>query len=138
MARSTDSVWTLGGLSLPDLLRRTVRESWQDEVFGQAGRMAFYHFIAIFRLLLVFLSITTHIPRVDEGMKRAIQDMSNQVLPNQVSQLLQAMIEELSQHAHSRVPLLPVLAGAAWAALKCNLGFGFRPEYRLRGERGPP
>lgn len=81
------------GLFLPELVRRTARESWQDEVFGQAGRMAFYHLIAIFPLLLVFLSITTRIPRADEGMKNAIQDMSSQVLPNQFRQLFQTMVE---------------------------------------------
>ena len=48
MRKSIGNLWTLGGLSLFDLLRRTVRECWQDEVFGQGGRMAFYHFLAIF------------------------------------------------------------------------------------------
>jgi hypothetical protein len=26
------NLWTLGGMSLPELLRRTARECWQDEV----------------------------------------------------------------------------------------------------------
>jgi len=37
-------LWSLGGLSLWQLLRRTARETWQDSVFGQGGRMAFYQF----------------------------------------------------------------------------------------------
>lgn len=45
---------TLGGLSLREVLRRTIRESWEDAVFGQGGRMAFYHFLALFPSLLVF------------------------------------------------------------------------------------
>lgn len=137
MARSTHHLWTLGGLSLRDLLRRTARESWQDEVFGQAGRMAFYHFIAIFPLLLVFFSVTARVPYLDGPMKSAIRDMSNQVLPNQVSQLFQAMMEELSQHADSHVPLLPVLAGATWATLNATWAmiFGLNTAYEVKEDR---
>lgn len=47
--------WTLGGLALKELLRRTCVEAWQDAVYGKAGRMAFYHFLAVFPCLLIFL-----------------------------------------------------------------------------------
>lgn len=137
MARSTHTLWTLGGLSVWDLLRRTARESWQDEVFGQAGRMAFYHFIAIFPLLLVLFTITMRIPHLDEAMKNAIRGMSNQVLPSEVSQLFQTTVEELSLHAHSRAPLLPVLAGAVWAALNATwaMVYGLNNAYEVKEDR---
>src|SRR4051812_21299461 len=45
----------IGGLSLYELAKRTVRASWRDAVFGQGSRMAFYHFLAIFPSLLIFL-----------------------------------------------------------------------------------
>jgi membrane protein len=134
------SVKHLGGLSLFELVRRTIRGSWQDEVFGQAGRMAFYHFLALFPAVLVFLAITAHIPHLGDHMKNAIQDMSRQVLPNQVSQLFQSLVEELSQHARSHVPLLPVLAGAAWAGLNATwaLIYGLNTAYEVQESRTKP
>lgn len=133
-------MWTFGGLSLWDLTRRTILESWQDELFGQAGRMAFYHFIAIFPLLLVFLTITTRIPHLGPAMKDAIQDMSSQVLPNQVSQLFQSMLQELSQHAEARVPLLSVLGGAIWAGLNATWAmiYGLNKAYEVDEDRPKP
>jgi hypothetical protein len=49
------NLWTLGGLSLPDLLRRTARESWQDEVFGQGGRRYFRLFSSFSSSVRAFL-----------------------------------------------------------------------------------
>jgi uncharacterized BrkB/YihY/UPF0761 family membrane protein len=52
-----------GGFSLPEFLRRTIRESWNHAVFGQAGRMAFYHFLPIFPILFASLALLTRAPR---------------------------------------------------------------------------
>lgn len=111
------NLWTLGGLSLSDLLRRTARESWRDDVFGQGGRMAFYHFLAIFPSLLVFFTISARVPHLGDHMRNALQDLSGQVLPNQVSQLLQKIMGELNQRNRSVVQLISICAGALWAAL---------------------
>ncbi|HEX3571093.1 MAG TPA: YihY/virulence factor BrkB family protein [Acidobacteriaceae bacterium] len=137
--RNRNSGW-LGGLSFFELARRTTRESWQDELFGQAGRMAFYHFLALFPALLVFLAVTTHVPHIGDHLKNAIQDMSGQVLPNQVSKLFQAIVEELNQHARSRVPLLPVIGGATWAALNATwaLIYGLNIAFEVAEKRSKP
>src|SRR5580704_5978980 len=87
---------TLGGLSLTELLRRTIKESWQDEVFGQGGRMSFYHFLAIFPSIVVFLAFSAHIPQVGDQTKNALQDLSRQLLPSEVSRLMQSVLDDLS------------------------------------------
>jgi membrane protein len=129
-----------GGLSVWELVRRTARESWHDEVFGQAGRMAFYHFLALFPALLLFLTIATHLPHLGDRMKSAIQDMSAQILPNQVSQLFQALVEELNQHARARIPVLPVLGGAAWAGLNATwaMVYGLNIAFEVEERRSTP
>src|SRR6266567_4745515 len=45
--------WSLRGLSLRELAKRTFRKSWEDEVFGQSARLAFYFFFAMFPVLLL-------------------------------------------------------------------------------------
>lgn len=131
------NLWTLGGLSVFDLLRRTARESWQDEVFGQGGRMAFYHFLAIFPSLLVLFTISAHIPHVGDHMKNALQDLSSQVLPNQVSQLFQNITDELNQHTHPGLALISVCAGALWAAINGTWAmiYGLNRAYEVEEHR---
>ena len=48
-------LWSLQGLSWRDLAKRTCRKSWDDEVFGQAARLAFYYFLSMFPVLLLLL-----------------------------------------------------------------------------------
>jgi membrane protein len=133
------NLWTLGGLSLSELLRRTARESWQDEVFGQGGRMAFYHFLAIFPSLLLLFTISARIPHVGDHTKGALQDLYSQVLPNQVSQLFQDTTDELNRHTHSGLPLISVCAGALWAAINGTWAmiYGLNRAYEVEENRSP-
>ncbi len=129
--------WTLGGLSFPDLLRRTVRECWQDDVFGQGGRMAFYQFLAIFPFLLVLLALGARLPAFGEYIKSAIEDTSRQVLPAQVSRLFQEMVDELSRHTLSSLQLISVCAGAVWAAFNGTWAmiYGLNTAYEVKEDR---
>ncbi len=133
------NLWTLAGLSLPDLLRRTARESWHDAVFGQGGRMAFYHFLAIFPSLLVLLTLSARIPHLADHVKNALLDLSNQVLPEQVSQLLQRMLDELGQRSLSGIQLVSACAGALWAALNGTWAmiYGLNRAYEVEEHRPP-
>jgi membrane protein len=137
MRTSIRNLWTLGGLSLFDLLRRTARESWQDEVFGQGGRMAFYHFLAIFPSLLVLFTISARVPHLGDRMVTAFQDLTNQVLPNQASQLFQTITFELNERSHSGLPLISVCAGALWAALNGTWAmiYGLNKAYEVEERR---
>ncbi len=125
------------GLSLKELARRTIRESWEDSVFGQGGRMAFYHFLAIFPALLVFLTICASVPHLGGPMKIALQDLASQVLPDQVSQLLQQMVEELNQHAPSGLRMVSICAAALWAALNATwaMVYGLNKAYEVQEYR---
>jgi membrane protein len=137
MTEKREVFWSLGGLPFGELLRRTLRESWHDEVFGQAGRMAFYHFLAIFPSLLVFLAISARVPHMSGGMRNALHDVADQVLPGPVAQLFRSMVEELGQHARSHAHLLPVLAGACWAALNGTwaMVYGLNNAYEVEERR---
>jgi membrane protein len=131
------NLWTLGGLSLPDLLRRTARASWQDEVFGQGGRMAFYHFLAIFPSLLVFFLVSARVPHLGDHVNNALQELSSRVLPEQVSQLLQGVMEELNQRTRSGVQVISVCAGGLWAALNGTWAmiYGLNKAYEVEENR---
>ena len=99
--------------------------------------MAFYHFLAIFPSLLVFFSMSRRIPSLSSPISDALQDLIRQVLPDQVSQLLQSVLNELSGHLHSGVHLIPVIAGASWAALNGTWAmiYGLNDAYEVREHR---
>jgi membrane protein len=130
-------LWTLGGLSLPALLRRTVRQTWKDAVFGQSSRMAFYHFLAIFPALLVLLSISAHIPPVGNQIVSSLHNISSQVLPDQAGQMFRQMVDELNQRGLGGWQLLSVCAGAAWAAHNGTyaLVYGLNTAYDVKESR---
>ncbi len=125
-----------GGLSLWELVRRTARESWQDAVFGHGSRMAFYHFLAIFPALLVFLGLTARVPDLAAHARQPVLDLIQQVLPGPASALLGDMTSELNQHAMSG-QLISSLAGAMWAALNGTWAmiFGLNMAYEVQERR---
>lgn len=110
------NLWTFGGLPLLELLRRTIRESWEDSVFGQAALMAFYHFVALFPALLVALAIGSHVPHLGDYTKNALDDLSQQVFPDRVAQLFHTVMGELNGAALNGFHFVSALAGASWAA----------------------
>lgn len=132
--------WNLGGLSLPEVVRRTIRESWKDEVFGQAGRMAFYHFLAIFPILFASLAVLMRAPHLRESLAHAIRDVSNQVFPTRLLNLLQTVAEEQSQRAHSRFPFLTVGVGVLWAIFNGTWAmiYGLNNAYEVKENRPFP
>jgi membrane protein len=131
------NLWTLGGLSPSELIHRTARECWRDEVFGQGGRMAFYHFLAIFPSLLIFFTISTRVPHVGDHMKNALQDLTSQMLPDQASKLFQEILNELNARTYSGVSLISVCAGALWAALNGTwaMVYGLNKAYEVNEHR---
>jgi membrane protein len=132
--------WNFGGLSLPEVIRRTIRESWEDEVFGQAGRMAFYHFLAIFPILFACLALLVRAPHLRESLEHAVRDVSNQVLPTRLMNLLQTVAEEQKQRAHARFPILTVGVGVLWAAFNGTWAmiYGLNNAYETKENRPFP
>lgn len=120
MRRRKHNLWTLGGLSVPELLALTLRESWEDSVFGQGGRMTFYHFLAIFPTVAVLLAASAHVPHLEGFIQRAAGDLLGHFLPGEVSRLFQDFLQEVNARALSGWHLVAGCAGALWAALNAT------------------
>jgi len=129
--------WDFGGLSLCEVVRRTIRESWEDAVFGQAGRMAFYHFLAIFPILFVSLALLMRAPHLRESVAHAVREFSNQVLPAKLTSLLQTVADEQQQRVHTRFPLFTVAVGVLWAAFNGTWAmiYGLNNAYERKESR---
>lgn len=132
--------WNFGGLSLPEVVRRTIREAWKDEVFGQAGRMAFYHFLAIFPILFACIAVLMRAPHLREALAHSIHDVSNHVLPDRLLNMLQMVVNEQKDRAHASFPLFTVGIGVLWTSFNATwaLIYGLNNAYETSEDRPIP
>jgi membrane protein len=128
---------SLRGLSLWELAKRTCRKSWEDEVFGQSARLAFYFFFALFPallLLLIFLSTST--PGGSKG-RAALLDSFAQVLPPGASALIAKTVQELNARAVLGTGAIAAGAYAVWGVLNGTWAMmtGLNKAYEVVEER---
>lgn len=98
--------------------------------------MAFYHFLAIFPSLLVFLGLAGRVPHLGEHVRGTILDLVQQLLPRAASLMLGNMLTELNEHAMSG-QLFTSLGGVLWAALNGTWAmiFGLNTAYEVQERR---
>jgi membrane protein len=129
--------WSLRGLSWRELTKRTCRKSWDDEVFGQSARLAFYFFFALFPVLLLLLILLGQSAGGGSEARRALLDCFQQVLPPDVSALLAKTIQQLNAKAALGTGALVAGVYAAWGALNGTwaLMTGLNKAYEVEEER---
>jgi membrane protein len=130
--------WSLGGLSPAELLRRALRESWRDDVFGQAARLAFYEFLAIFPVLLLILIPLAGLSGAGVDMRELLAGPLDQFLPADAALLLRAAIQDLNSNAHEGSGVLSLaIAGAIWAGFNASWAViaGLNMAYEAQEDR---
>jgi membrane protein len=131
------SLWSLGGLSWHELVVRTWRETWEDEIFGQAARLAFYHFLAIFPCLLLLFFLLSNFPAMEARLHDTLLESLCSLLPGQSSDLMQSMLPQLKDTAHTGMAAWSAGVSAAWAAVNGTWAVisGLNIAYEVREER---
>ena len=117
-------LWGLRELSWRELAKRTCRKSWDDEVFGQAARLAFYYFLSMFPVLLLLLILLDKF--VSSGstgshLRNTLLGAFQQILPREASELMAKTVDQLNAGA-------VIGAGAVYAGLGAAWGHDGRPE----------
>ena len=130
-------LWSRGGLSWPELIKRTWIESWQDEVFGQGARLAFYHFLAIFPALLLLMFFLIKITGPAPELRKTLLDSFRQVLPARAYGFVNGMVKELSGKAIIGTGLFSGLLGSLWASVNGTWALmnGLNMAYEVKEER---
>jgi membrane protein len=131
------NLWSLGGLSWRELVRRTWDETWKDEVFGQASRLAFYHFLAIFPCLLLLFFVLLKFPAAETQLRNTLLATLRSLLPEQSSRLMESLIQQLNDTAHSGAVAWSAGTGAVWAAINGTWAMmsGINIAYEVNEER---
>src|SRR4051812_21363146 len=128
---------SLRGLSWQQWIRRTCRRSWEDEVFGQAARLAFYYFLAISPAVLLLLLLLQLFASTGSELRNTLLDAFQQMLPQDVSALIAKTTGELNSRASVGVGALWAALGAAWATLNGTWAMiaGLNRAYEIKDNR---
>jgi membrane protein len=131
------ALWSLGGLSWRELARRTCRRSWEDEVFGQAARLAFYYFLGIFPALLLLLVVLNTFAGTGSEFRNTLLDSFRQIVPPEGSALITKTAGELNARAAIGAGAIWAVLGAAWAILNGTWAMivGLNKAYGVKEER---
>ena len=138
--RNDDRFWSLRGLSWRDLTKRACRRSWDDEVFGQAARLAFYYFLSMFPvllLLLIWLDTFAAAGPTGSNLRDTLLGAFRQVLPQEASELMARTVGQLNAGAVIGTGAVYAAMGSAWGALNGTWAMmtGLNMAYELREER---
>jgi membrane protein len=130
-------LWSLRGLSWREWARRTCRKSWNDEVFGQAARLSFYYFLAMFPALLLLLILLDKFAGTGSELRSTLLDSFRQLLPHETAALMSRTIGELNQNAVIGAGAITAALSAMWAALNGTWAMmtGLNKAYEVKEER---
>jgi membrane protein len=130
-------LWSLRGLSWRELAKRTLRRSWEHEIFGQAAGLAFYYFLAIFPALLLLLALLNSLSSTGSELRSTLLDYIQQIVPPEASALLAKTAGELNGRATVGTGVLWAVPSAAWAIFNGTWAMmvGLNDAYGVKEER---
>ena len=100
-------------LSWSELLKRTAKESSEDDVFGLAAQLAYYFFLALFPAVLFILALASFFPltNVIDDIVRALRPIA----PADVLGLLEDQLRRISNTGSSSILTIGIF-GALWSS----------------------
>jgi membrane protein len=100
-------------LSWSELLKRTAKESSEDDVLGLAAQLAYYFFLALFPAVLFILALASFFPLTNfiDDIVRALRPIA----PADVLGLLEEQLRRISNTDSSGILTIGIL-GALWSS----------------------
>ena len=93
------SLWTLRGLSFPQLCGNVFARVNENDVFGRAAELAFYFLFALFPLILVMMTLFGLFSSHSIELQNHFLSYFADFLPQEAFQLLSKVADELAAHA---------------------------------------
>jgi membrane protein len=130
-------LWSMKGLSWRELAKRTCRKSWDDEVFGQAARLAFYYFLSLFPVLLLLFILFDKLAGTGSNLRDTLLGAFQQILPRGASALIAKTSVELNAGAVIGAGAVAAALGSVWGALNGTWAMmtGLNKAYEVKEER---
>jgi len=133
-------LWSLRGLSWRELAKRTCHRSWEDEVFGQAARLAFYYLLSMFPVLLLLLIALDKLASpgsTGSNLRSTLLGTFQQILPQDASALISKTLGELNAGAVVGAGAVYAGLASAWGALNGTWAMiaGLNKAYEVKEDR---
>lgn len=109
------SLWSLGGLTPLELIKRVGQQISQDDISGRAAQLAYYFLLALFPLLIFLVSLLGFLSAPGSQLRQALLDNLSRVMPGSASELVHKTIDEVFRSRGGGKLILGIL-GALWAA----------------------
>jgi membrane protein len=113
--RPAKAMWSLGGLTWWQLLRRVWRRIWADQLPGRCAELAYYFLFSVFPLLVFLTALLGHLAGPNSRLRVILFHWLARVAPSpEVSALLTTTLDQVSHGGGARLSLS--LLVAVWAA----------------------
>jgi membrane protein len=111
--------WFRISISWWELIKRTAKETWDDDCLGLAAQLAYYFILALFPALLFLLALASFFPidRVTDEVMRGLQT----VAPPDVVRLITEQMRRISESDQGGLLTLGIL-GALWSSSSALVG----------------
>lgn len=101
------------------LIKRTARETWDDDCLGLAAQLAYYFILALFPALLFLVALASFFP-IDRVTDEVMRGLAN-VAPPDVVRLIAEQMRRISQSDQGGLLTLGIL-GALWSSSSALVG----------------
>jgi membrane protein len=102
-----------------ELLKRTAKETYEDDCLGLAAQLAYYFVLALFPALLFLLAVASFFP-IEKVTDEVMRGLSN-VAPPDVVQLITEQMRRISDSDQGGLLTLGIL-GALWSSSSAIVG----------------
>jgi membrane protein len=82
-----------------EVLRRTWKEAWEDDILGRSAQLSYYFFLALFPALICIIAILNIFPSKGESVRNELLEVFSNVLPASASDLIRKTMNEVSPAA---------------------------------------
>jgi membrane protein len=111
--------WSRVSIGWWELIKRTAKETYEDDCLGLAAQLAYYFILALFPALLFLLALASFFPiaQVTDEVMRGL----GTVAPPDVVQLIAEQMHRISESDHGGLLTLGIL-GALWSSSSALVG----------------
>lgn len=133
-------LWSRGGLSWRELVVRTCREAWEDEIFGHSARLSFYIFLALPPCLLLLLITLAQLGAPGLELRQVLLNASSAVLPDDAAGVLNKAVQYFAGQRIFGLAGVVAVVTATWTALNGTwaLRAALNAAYEVDEDRSAP
>jgi membrane protein len=109
-------MWNLGELSGRELLRRTWRQFWKNDILDQSAKLSFFFLLSLFPLLLSLVALLGLLLQTGPDLQQTLHEYFSALAPRSASGLIDTTLQEITRGSSGGKLSLGLLFALATAA----------------------